>query len=1051
VKGFVEKFFSNHVLANLFFMMVLTTGFLAFMQMPREQDPTINFNWIDITTVAPGMAAADVETQVTDILEDEIRDIADIKFVSSNSRESFSSVLVRFEDISERVFDKRVAELRRNITSAEADLPEEVLSPRIMEITTANAFPSATIVVSSEADDENLRRHAELIKTDLEQIQGVDSVLTIGLQNPELHVEFDPAHLEGIGISPVDVAETVSLYFRDLSAGSAAVGTQNWSVRIKGTDSDPAWLASLPIVTAQGEVRLGDVADVTRSREKPRFLANLRGKPAVVLAINKKESSNTLDLVDRLNAYVDQRNTLADRTGVALLVADDQTEITRNALNIMQTNAALGLLFVMLVAWVFLGFRIAFFTSIGIPFILAGTFWLLQLMGQTLNVTVLLGVVISLGMLVDDAVVVVEGIYFRLQRGYDRMHATLDTLSEVAAPVTTAVLTTIAAFLPLMLLPGILGKFMMVIPLVVTTALAISLIEAFWMLPSHVLAARLNFANPGRVQRMRVKFLHAIRLRYTRMLIRSMRHPKLLLTSIVMLFVLSVFAAFAGQTNPELARHPVFKHFLVKTDFFASDPARLFYVSIEMPNGTPLTETMTNVSNLEVIVNRYLRDDEVRSVVSYAGRMFTETAPFIGDHYGQILVTLRPKTETMRPVGDVVDAMREEVLSFSGPNKVFFMEISGGPPTSKPISVKVRGDDIDQIRTAAQEVKQLLADAGFARDITDDDSPGLNELVLRIDTDAAQASGIIPEQIMRALRLMIDGEIVASMRDRGETLDVRVRAKPAELASVDQSLQISVPTPNGSRVPLSTLVEKTYQIGLGNIRHYDFRRTITVESEIDKEQIDTVAANDYLKSEWAKIQHNYPAVNLDFTGELDDIQESLNAIFSLMLFGVLLMYAILGTQFRSYFQPMLILATVPMAFTGVVAGLLITANPLSLFTLYGVVALAGIAVNAAIVLISAANQRVSQGMSVLHATLYAARRRVVPILITSLTTVAGLFSLASGLGGQSLIWGPVATAIVWGLVVSTALTLFVIPLLYRVFMGRDARNQARKARTALAG
>ena len=614
---------------------------------------------------------------------------------------------------------------------------------------------------------------------------------------------------------------------------------------------------------------------------------------------------------------------------------------------------------------------------------------------------------------------------------------------EVAAPVTAAVLTTMAAFLPLMLLPGIVGKFMMVIPLVVTTALAISLIEAYYMLPSHLLTARFDFANPGRIQRFRQNALHTIRIKYTKALTRSLRYPKLMLSSVILLFILSLFSAFAGQANPGLFNQPVLKHFLVKTDFFASDPLRLFYVSIEMPNGTPLDETMRKVVQIEQKVQQHLQPVETRSVVSYAGRMWTDTAPFIGDHYGQILVTLNPKTPAMREVSAVVDAMRDDVTSTLGPSKLFFLEMAGGPPVSKPISVKVRGDNVEQLRAATAEIKTLLGESGFAYDITDDDSPGLQEMVLRINSSNARRAGISPSEISRVMRLMIDGDIVASMRDRGETVDVRVRATPRDVTNIEQNLQVSLAGQDGSLVPLSTLVDISYETGLGNIRHYDFRRTITVESEIDNTQTDAIAANNYIEETWQRdLQARYPGVNLDFSGQLDDINESLNSMGRLMLFGVLLMYLILGTQFRSYFQPLLILATIPMAFTGVVAGLLVTGNPLSLWTLYGVVALTGIAVNSAIVLISAANQRLVAGMSVLHATLYAARRRVIPILITSTTTVAGLFSLATGLGGKSLVWGPVATAIVWGLVVSTVLTLFVVPLLYRMFMVRSKAGRA---------
>ena len=243
--------------------------------------------------------------------------------------------------------------------------------------------------------------------------------------------------------------------------------------------------------------------------------------------------------------------------------------------------------------------------------------------------------------------------------------------------------------------------------------------------------------------------------------------------------------------------------------------------------------------------------------------------------------------------------------------------------------------------------------------------------------------------------------------------------------------------PDGRSVALGELVTSAPGRGQQNIRHYNFRRAVTIESDIDKNITDTLQANNLIREKWREMQPDYPNLSLDLTGELDDIQESLDAIWLLLLFGVGLIYIILGTQFRSYFQPFMIIATVPLAFTGVTLGLLVTQNPLSLYTIYGVVALAGISVNAAIVLISAANARLEAGMSLLHATVYAARRRVIPILITSLTTIAGVFSLAAGLAGKSLIWGPVATAIVWGLAFSTLLTLFVVPLLYRAFMVRS--------------
>ena len=1016
-----SRLYHNHVLANLTFVLVLVIGFLCYTLLPRQQDPTINFNWVVVTTVLPGASAEDIEKRVTDPLEDAIRNVADIKFASSNSREAVSSLLVRFEDIDERTFDKRINDLRREIQNVESELPANTVDPVILEITSANAFPSVTVAVTALDDDENLRIQGRNIEKDLERLLGVDRVDQIGLDDPELQIRFDVAALQALDLAPAQLADSVALWFRDISAGSVEVDGEAWLVRLVGRTSDPDQLKKIPLVGLQGEeVSLERVADVIHTREKPVQDAVINGKPAIVLSVMKKANANTIELVDKVRDYVDERNQLKTSTGVELVLVDDQTVPTQTAINLMQNNALIGLLLVVLVAWLFLGVHIALLTAIGIPFILAGTFWVLWGMGETLNVTVLLGVVIVLGMLVDDAVVVVEAIYHRLQLGQPVYEATMASLQEVGRPVTSAVLTTMAAFLPLMLLPGILGDFMRVIPMVVTIALAISLVEAFWMLPVHVSVAKVQFSNSGKMQRFRVRMTHKIQISYVRALIRAMRRPVLTFSLIGFLFVSAMGAVSAG---------------FIRMDFFASDPLRLFYVNLEMSPQSSLSSTLDKVKQTEGIIRQHLKDEDLRAVVGYAGQQFTETAPMFGDHYGQVLVGLKPKTDDNRSVDELLAAVRADVLALPGPVDISFLRLAGGPPVSKPISVKVRGDDYSEIRAAADALQLFLRGQADVTDITDDAGEGRMTLTLKPDYDAITRAGLLPTDITRTLQLLVDGEIITDMQHQGEKLDVRVQAKTVDFDRIDQLLDFSLSLPNGGQVTLASLVQVKREQALGNIRHYNFRRAITVEADLLPDTIDTVAANTLLVEHWEQsLQQQYPDVNLDFAGELDDIQESMDAIGILFLFGIGLMYLILGTQFSSYFQPLIILMTIPMAFTGVVMGLMITQNPLSLFTMYGVVALAGIAVNAAIVLISAANQRLAKGMSVKHATLYAARRRVIPILITSLTTIAGLFSLATGLGGHSLSWGPVATAIVSGLAFSTVLTLFLIPMLYRIFM-----------------
>ena len=375
-----------------------------------------------------------------------------------------------------------------------------------------------------------------------------------------------------------------------------------------------------------------------------------------------------------------------------------------------------------------------------------------------------------------------------------------------------------------------------------------------------------------------------------------------------------------------------------------------------------------------------------------------------------------------------------------GPIEVSILEIKGGPPARKAVSAKILGSDYSTMLQAAYDLRDFLEEQQVYRNITLDYRPGNPELVLRLDGEAIQRTGLNPAVIGRALQAYVDGELVTDFQDEGEEVKVRVLAKKDRHINTDNLMRQTISLPDGRSIALGELLISSPGIGRQNIRHYNFRRAITLESDIDKDRIDTVQANNLITEKWHSLQARYPELSLDQTGELEDIDESLDAIWRLLLLGLGIIYIILGTQFRSYFQPFMVLATVPLTFTGVTLGLLVTGNPLSLFTLYGVVALTGISVNAAIVLISAANARLENGMSLLHATIYAARRRVVPIVITSGTTVAGLLSLATGFAGESLIWGPVATAIVYGLVFSTLLTLFVIPLLYRTFMAYSSRG-----------
>jgi multidrug efflux pump subunit AcrB len=767
--------------------------------------------------------------------------------VTSSSRENISSILVRFRDVDERVFDKRMNDLRREIRNeAQRELPREADDPLVLEITTSNGFPTAQVLVTGQADDEALRHLAREIRDDLERIAGVDRVFALGLHRPELLVEFSPQAARARGLTGADIADGVGAWFRDTFVGTARSGESEWLVRMIGTGADPDYLARLTLSPA---ARLESVASAQRARDKPSQLVRHEGRPAVLLSVTKKCYTNTLELVAQLNDYLERKNALARPAGVSLM--DDQTVPTRQAIEVMERNAAIGLLLVLALCWAFLGTRISVLVALGIPFSLAGAFAVLHALGGTLNISVLLGIVIVLGMLVDDAVVVVEAIYYRMQRGQAVMEATVDSLREVAAPVTSSITTTMAAFLPLMLLPGIVGEFMLVIPFIVTLALAISLVGAFWILPTHVNTLRFDYRSPGRVQRLRARLTRLLRVKYSRALIWVMRRPRLSAAAFVLL------VAGAG--------------------------------------GAPLEGTLERLLQMEQRVRQGLRPGEARAVAAVAGAKFTDTEPLYGDAYGQVIVAPNPRENGMRETPEIVEAMRVAVESAPGPGVISFTQLFGGPPLQKPVRVRVRADNYGELRAAADAIKAAVLRVPGVRDVADDDVAGRPQLVLRLDREA------VPD-----IALILDDPVAL---------------------------------PGGGSTALAALTTQETGAGRGVIKHYNLRRAITVEADLDKELINPVQANRLVVEEWEKVRARFPGTDLDFSGELDDIQESLDAMPLLFLLGVAFIYLILAAQFRSYFQPLMILVTVPLAFAGVVYRLLVSRNPLSLYTLYGLIAL----------------------------------------------------------------------------------------------------------------
>lgn len=1024
----MPSLFRSHRLADLVWLSVLLLGAWAYLAMPRAQYPEVNLNWVAVAAVWPGAAAQDVERELAVPLETAARRVADVSLVAVSSRDHVATLLIRFRAVPHGRFERQLGALDREIRQAAADFPKDARPPQIIELTSSNFFPTAMVAVSGGPEDARICERAEAVRTQLENLPGVARVMAYGLRSRELEVRFDPEALVRERISPETLTRMIMDQARTYPAGMADVSGRRYALRVEGLGAHPDLLAELPIPTADGrQVALSRVAQVRLGISPAREMVHLNGRPAVLLSVTKAEGINSLALTDSIRDYIARQNQVEGLPRLSLV--DDQSQSTREAIGVMEVNALFGLVVVLAVCWFFLGSRMALLSSLGVPFALAGMFLVLYLTGQTLNVSVLLGVAIVLGIPLDDAVVVADAIRVRLASGLDRLAAVKGALAEVAQPVTASVFATCLAFAPLLFLPGLMGRFMFVTPLTVIVTLLMSLAASLWLLPRHAVAWGGCGAECAGGRSWRTGMARGLRRAYGRGLAWAFRHG----TTVALVFA-ALFLAAGLALGLEW----------VKPRWFASDPLRIFNLNVRAPAASNLKTTLEATEAVERIARQAARPGELTATLSMAGLQFTPREMVLGEHLGQVTVSLAPESAGARGVDDFVADLRR-ALKAAGKADVTVQVLSADLPMLSSLSLRLTGAPLDRLAAAAQDLSAALAQTpGFSD--TDDDTRFIQpRLTLKLDAAAAAAAGLDPLKLAALIRLHFEGIPVGRVVDGEDRLDLVVRGSPMDEAAMQRWLSQPWRLPDGRSVDPGRLFTLRMENAPGELRRVNAERTATVIAAFDQNRLTAGEAVTRVEAVWNRIGQRHPGVKMALGSELDDVKASLNDLVVLLVLGPMLMYALLAVQFGRLVLPLVILATAPMALAGVVIGLWVSGQPITLYTLYGAVALSGVAVNASIVLAAAGEDRLARGMHPLRAAFHAARRRLLPIIITTLTVIGGLVSLAFGWGGDSLLWGPVASAIVWGLAVATPLTLFVTPLMHGWLMGIRQRREGTPA------
>ena len=1034
---------NNPVLANMLMIIIIAFGLYAWINLPRELTPEIALQSATVTTLYPGASPEEVEKLVTAPIEDAIEEnVSKINLLFSNSSEGRSVISVDFEEMSDRDFDKELESLRTAVDQVN-ELPAEILDdPKVEELDVSSGFPMLTIVVSGTISEAQMRDIAENLKDEILDIKNIASVRIAGLREREIWIEVDPDRLKAYHIPIASIITALGASNLNLPAGTMELGSTEFMVRTMGEFTNPDVIRDtiIAVQPTGTPLRLKDVATVSDTYEEARTLSRIYGEPSISLSVQKKTEGNTIALVAELRELVKKRSVDLPE-GAELTAVNDYSVILKERLGILETNAFFGLILVVLMLLLFIGWRNALFAALGIPVAFMATFWFMSVGGYSLSGVSLFGLILVVGIVVDDAIVVIENIYRHIERGEPPKIAAIRGAEEVGWPVLAASLTTICAFGPLMFMSGTAGQFMRVVPIMAILVLIASLFEVFVILPAHVSEWGKTKTRTGRsrFENLRTRspntfalstyiigffawfgtFFDLIRNRYVRILKVTIRHRYAFVGSVLFIGLIACVGAFL----------------VLDKELFPGEDFPQFYVKAEMPPSYGMQETTAVIEQLEEAA-KTLPSSEVAAIVSNIG-LHTPTSGMMegvtyGSNFGEIIVELTPKQQRTRGVDDIIAELRTKTTSISGIEELNFITQEGGPPSGADVEVKVKGPRFEQLTALTDTLKTSLSQMDGVYDIRDDFRTGKSELRIYLKPEKAHQYGLTTFQIAQTVRTAIEGAKATTYREADEAIDVIVKYEEETLTNFAELNNLLIATPTGAIVPLKDVADIIEEKGYSDIRRFDGKRAITVYASVDRTKTTPFKANQALISAFADVESLYPGYQLDFRGIFDEIVESFSELWKLFIVGLLLIYVVLGAQFKSFIQPIIIMFAVPFGMIGAMVGLLLANATLSIVAMFGIVALAGIVVNDSIVLIDFINRYRERGHNRWYAILKGGYVRLRPIVLTSLTTVIGLIPMAVGLGGKSPIWMPMAYTIIFGLSFATTMALFVMPALYAI-------------------
>ncbi|MFA5842275.1 MAG: efflux RND transporter permease subunit [Candidatus Gracilibacteria bacterium] len=1015
-------------------------GVLAYFSMPREQIPEINIPIAIVSTMYPGASPQDIETQVTDKLESKLSELDQIDTLTSTSSFSMSMIVIQFETGVD--MDLMTQKIQNKIGEVENELPADAESPTVGMIESSD-LPVLDINLMSEKGSEFLTDQAEWLQDELEKITGVSDVTISGGVGKEIQINVSASRLALYGLSLAQITPLFEMESVNFPVGDITIDNQNYTVRIQGEFTNLTEIENLVIgsSTQGAPIYLRDIATVEETFKETTSYARLSQKdetgewvtePSITLSVYKKKDSNIVDIGDEIKSKIEQwqiDGSLSDNVSVA--VTGDWAEETKKEINNMFVNVGESFLIVGLILFLYLGLLPSLISAFVIPLSMATTFGLLWYTGYTINGLTLFALVLVLGMVVDSGIIMVENI-FRLyhQAKGDRKLITLHAADEIAVPLITSVLTTIASFLPMAFMTGIVGEYIKVIPMTVIFALGSSMVIGLVLTPYFTYRMIPKKLGPTDQTGLLSGNLTTIKKMY-RDFVAALLESRF-----------KRWAFLAGLTGLFLSSFLLPATGLVRTEMFPGSDSKWVTLNISLPQGTSLEKSDEAA---QMLTDKIKTVEGIRNFVTLVGTSGASTTLMDvsgGSAENTIYFSINLVDPEDRELGsgEIVEEIRTLALdiSYFVGATLTFAEQEKGPPSGDPIVFRIQGEDSTTLENVANDLANLLETVPGTVEVDNGIQEKLKEYEIVLNREKIQLLGLNTATVAATLRALSSGQNVGIYRENNEELDVILQLKESDRDTLDDLKRIMIPSSQGL-ISLDAIASIELGGSPSSVAHYDLKKTITVSSKI------TPGAN---SAEILKIFKQelsaYPmpeGYSVTFGGETEDINESFGGLYNAMWIAVVLIYIILVAQFNSLIQPFIILTTLPLSVIGVFAGLFIMDYGFSFPSFIGVVALGGIVVNNAIMIIDRMNSQRSLGMPLKQAVLEGVNLRFRPILLTTLTTIIGVIPTSL----QDEVWGSLGFTIVFGLAFSTVLTLIVIPVLYYMVESRkEPLGQARR-------